>query len=106
MAPQLKQRRVCSRLRSSATSTVPEAVTEASDREQWAACNQLVQQRCGASEDEANTALLRAFGWKGQGFWRQVITRLSSGESSLDLFCLELVSLAYLARLWTACRSV
>jgi hypothetical protein len=24
------------------------------------------------NEEEANTALLRAFGWKGQGFWRQV----------------------------------
>ncbi|EFN60127.1 hypothetical protein CHLNCDRAFT_133495 [Chlorella variabilis] len=40
-------------------------------QEQWAACSEVVQQRCGLEAAAAESALLKAFGWKGQGFWRQ-----------------------------------
>lgn len=53
---------------------VPEAAAELDDagREQWAAASALVQQRCGLDGEAADAALLKAFGWKGQAFWRQV----------------------------------
>ncbi|KAI3429720.1 hypothetical protein D9Q98_010036 [Chlorella vulgaris] len=53
-----------------APQAVPEAL-EAVEQEQWVACSELVQQRCGLDADAADAALLKAFGWKGQGFWRQ-----------------------------------
>ncbi|KAL4450224.1 hypothetical protein ABPG77_010893 [Micractinium sp. CCAP 211/92] len=40
-------------------------------QQQWAQCAALLQERCGLEGEAANAALLKAFGWKGQGFWRQ-----------------------------------
>lgn len=41
-------------------------------QQQWAQCAALLHERCGLEGEAAHAALLKAFGWKGQGFWRQV----------------------------------
>ena len=67
--------------------TVPEPVAAELDPaglEQWAACAELVQQRCGLDADAADTALLRAFGWKGQGFWRQERVKEVPSQEQVD----------------------
>lgn len=56
-----------------AARAVPEAAAELepAEQEQWGVCVELLEQRCGLTPAAADTCLLRAFGWKGQGFWRQ-----------------------------------
>ena len=48
------------------------AELEAEGQQQWAAAAALLQERCGLEPEAADAALLKAFGWKGQAFWRQV----------------------------------
>ena len=48
------------------------AELDAEGRRAWGACAELLAARCGLDREAANAALLKAFGWKGQGFWRQV----------------------------------
>lgn len=43
----------------------------AEEQQQWVACAAILADRCGLEGDAADLALLKAFGWKGQGFWRQ-----------------------------------
>jgi hypothetical protein len=52
---------------------VPDAAAELepAGQEQWGVCVELLEQRCRLTPAAADTCLLRAFGWKGQGFWRQ-----------------------------------
>ena len=73
--------RPCAQQPAVAATAVPEAAAEldAAGREQWAAASALVQQRCAVDAEEADAALLKAFGWKGQGFWRQVRRRVDDG---------------------------
>ncbi|KAL4421621.1 hypothetical protein ABPG75_010912 [Micractinium tetrahymenae] len=56
-----------------AAAALPEEAAElsAEAHQQWAQCLALLQERCGLEGEAANAALLKAFGWKGQGFWRQ-----------------------------------
>lgn len=64
---------------------VPEAAVELApeQQEQWAACSEVVQQRCGLEAAAAESALLKAFGWKGQGFWRQVAVQRHARHPTL-----------------------
>lgn len=75
----------CAQQPAVAATAVPEAAAEldAAGREQWAAASALVQQRCAVDAEAADAVLLKAFGWKGQAFWRQVRRRVDDGAFSL-----------------------
>lgn len=58
----------------------PAAELSPEGQQQWAAARELLLERCGLEGEAADAALLKAFGWKGQGFWRQVGRHLGRAQ--------------------------